>query len=215
MDSVRIKHPLSIQFRLVVLGLLFYSILGLASCNSGTGPRWSALMGFWSWTRQNWSNASLHFIELEQMATQYQTREYAEYAWYGLVSVWLAQNELPAAAIRLDQLFLATTPSLQASIWYQAGVLAFRSGDYEGAVDSFKRSLLYDSQAIDAKINLELATRALIEQVATARGADGSVQVRESSDPEDRLVFELIRTKEQDRWKTGEKTGDSRQYPDY
>lgn len=215
MGTMRLKHPSGAAVRFLLIGLFFSSILGLTSCTSGTAPRWSAVMGFWSWTRQNWSNASLHFLELEQMASQYGAREYADYARYGLVSVWLAQNELTAAAVRLEQLFLTTVPGLQSGIWYQAGVLAFRTGDYERAVRCFKQSLLFDPKALDAKINLELGTRALIEQEAPARSSGGSVHGRESPDPEDRLVFDLIRKKEQDRWKTGDKTGDSRQQPDY
>jgi hypothetical protein len=68
---------------------------------------------------------------------------------------------------------------------------------------------------MDAKINLELSRRTLEERKAKTAGTASGVREESSPDKQSDTIFNLIRKKEQDRWKNQEKTSPETMVSDY
>jgi tetratricopeptide (TPR) repeat protein len=141
-----------------------------------------------------------------------QTRDYA---LYGLASAYLSQNEYGPAFACLSSISEDSASPIRSGVWYQAGLIAYRTGEYAEAALYFRRSLENDPSALDAKLNLELSQRALTEQEASrSRGASG-LSERAGEDDDADVLFTLIRKKEQDRWKNQEKASTGLEIDDY
>ncbi|MDR2865333.1 MAG: tetratricopeptide repeat protein [Spirochaetaceae bacterium] len=103
-------------------------------------------------------------------------------------------------------------------IRYNRGVVKFQQGDFEGAADDFRGALETDSSARDAKQNLELSLVSLYMK----NQASGIQEIRTSTIAEEQdkkrseIIFDFVRQKEVDKWKSWEWTGgDEDDGPDY
>ena len=143
------------------------------------------------------------------------------YAAYGLGLVYLAVGELDPALGRFRfaaESVPADEPGgsereLAYRSRYNAGIVKYRSGDLEGATEEFKRALLLDGSRLEAKRNLELCLRALNRRNAPASAASG-LGARDPG-PEPKTLFDYIREKESERWRSREWRTDSASSPDY
>jgi Ca-activated chloride channel family protein len=153
----------------------------------------------------------------EAMLAYLEALEYedaAPYAEYGLGSVCLALDE-QAAALRhfaaaeekLTDMLRENHRELIYRINYNRGVVCFHAGDFAAAADQFRVALETDSGRIEAKRNLELS---LLSMASQSPGAASSLSL--SNDEEDggsKALFEYIRRKEQDQWKSREWSGEA------
>jgi Ca-activated chloride channel family protein len=140
--------------------------------------------------------------------------ETAPYAEYGLGSVYLSLDEgaaalrhFTAAEERLKDLLREDHRELIYRIQYNRGVVRFHSGDFAAAVDQFRSALGTDGSRIEAKRNLELS---LLSMTSQSSGAASSVSLNlqeEQKGPQ--LLFDYIRRKEQDQWKSREWSEDT------
>jgi Ca-activated chloride channel family protein len=145
-----------------------------------------------------------------------ETRPYAE---YGLGAVYLALDEDDAALERFAAAKKALAVlgrdqhrELRYRIDYNTGVIRFRQGDYTAAAAEFRQALEADSGRVEAKRNLELSL------LSASRPANAAAVPLEMAgiDAKAEAVFDYIRQKEQDQWKSREWTGDdSAAGPDY
>jgi Ca-activated chloride channel family protein len=136
--------------------------------------------------------------------------ETAPYAEYGLGSVYLSLGEDHAA---LQRFSAAETALLSFSredhreliyrIHYNNGVVRFQGGDFTGAAAQFREALETDSGRIEAKRNLELSLLFLIRQNTAAAASSPSVDIQESREGP-KVLFDYLRRKEQDQWKSRE-----------
>ena len=140
--------------------------------------------------------------------------EIAPYAEYGLGSVCLALDEGEAALQRFAaaEERLAAMPredhrELVYRINYNRGVGHFHTGYFAGAADQFRAALEADGSRIEAKRNLELSLLSLAGQSSGAASVPGlSIQEEQGGS---RALFDYIRQKEQDQWKSREWSGDT------
>jgi len=176
----------------------------LSSCTVRTRGAVGILEGSLAWARKDWASAVSAFLRTASEAESSGNVALREYAVYGLASSYLSQEEFDSALERLSLLGDGTSPAIRAGMWYQAGVIAYRRGAYEEAASFFKRSLESDSTAIDAKVNLELTRRVIME--SRDNRSNGASGMRESpeSGQEGESIFNLVRKKEQDIWKNQE-----------
>jgi Ca-activated chloride channel family protein len=138
----------------------------------------------------------------------------APYAEYGLGSVYLSLNEGDAARER----FAAAAAALEDGadkehrelifrIHYNTGVAYFEREQYGEAAAAFRRALEIEGNRIDAKRNLELSLLSHTRQ-AGAAGSIGGDTGREGGDPRTDVrieaLFDYLRRKEQDQWKSRE-----------
>jgi Ca-activated chloride channel family protein len=134
------------------------------------------------------------------------------YGEFALGTACLAMNEDAAALERFDR---AKRSILQRNsekdrellyrIAYNTGIIYFEAGTYEEAAREFRSALKYDSSRIDAKRNLELSLLSLSRNEAARQDAS-RVEIVETG--ENDTLLEYIRQKEQERWKSQEKTED-------
>jgi tetratricopeptide (TPR) repeat protein len=198
----------------LILPLVASLSLLSVGCSQKVDGAIGILDGMLAWTRQDWPAAISAFLDTAGKASALGDTQLHDYAIYGLASAYLSQDEYDSAINRLSDIGKESGPEILAGVWYQSGVIAFRRGDYEGAVKYFRKSLENDPSALDAKINLELSRRVL-DGDGTDR-ANASAGLREQ--PEDGgtdAIFNLVRKKEQDRWKNQEETAPSSPVADY
>jgi Ca-activated chloride channel family protein len=145
--------------------------------------------------------------------------EAAPYAEYGLGTVYLALEEGAAALGRFAaaEEALAAFPrdqhrELRYRIHYNAGIIRFQRGDFTEAAGEFRKALEADSGRIGAKRNLELSLLSASRPENTgaapleAGGSGGGAEA----------LFDYIRQKERDQWKSREWAEDaSPAGPDY
>ncbi len=195
--------------RLVPSGLrlmaaAFTATLLFSSCRPDPRESIALLRGTLAWSRGDWNAASSRFLPLvdSRDATA------RDYALYALATTYLSQGEPDAALQRLASVPESSDPHLRASALYQAGVIAYNREEYGMASGLFRSVLEIESGALDAKINLELSKR----------GERKSEKARElSRAPLSRLedgvtgqedeIFDFIREKEGDRWKSKDSAG--------
>jgi Ca-activated chloride channel family protein len=132
----------------------------------------------------------------------------APYGEYGLGVIYLSLDEGEAALER----FAAAEKALAASggeehrelryrIHYNRGVIRFRNGDYAAAAGEFRRALETDGSHVEAKRNLELSLlSAGRRESAVPVPFDGRGDAGEGA----KVLFDYLRQKEQDRWRSRE-----------
>ena len=130
--------------------------------------------------------------------------EAAPYSEFGLGSVYFTLGEHKAALKRfaeaakmLETYDPAASRELRYRIFYNTGVVLFSEGDFSGAADSFRGALKVDGDKKEAKRNLELSIRSLERENVSAAGGNGENESMA-------VIFEYIRQKKFDRWKSME-----------
>jgi Ca-activated chloride channel family protein len=154
-------------------------------------------------------------IEAYLKALEYE--EAAPYAGYGLGSVYYSLDEGKAALERfadsqkiLDTLSPSAHRELRYRINYNTGVVLFGGGNFAGAAASFREALRLDPARIEAKRNLELSLLSL------ARESGSRTEPRREESPSRAALFEYLRQKEQNQWKSREWEGEEQHNgPDY
>jgi len=152
--------------------------------------------------------------------------EAVPYAEYGLASAYFSLEEGNAALERyraaeqgLSEL-RGEDPELRYRIYYNTGIIHFEKGEYNEAARAFRDALKVDGSRIDAKRNLELSlltiNRSSSPQTASSSGNTEEGREGTSSSGENSALFEYLRQKEQEQWKSREWTGeDDSSGPDY
>jgi Ca-activated chloride channel family protein len=140
--------------------------------------------------------------------------ETAPYAEYSLGSVYLSLDEGAAALQHFAAAEEALTRVLREDhreliyrIYYNRGVVRFHAGDFASAADQFRTALETDGSRIEAKRNLELSLLSLSHQDSGAAASLSLNSQDEQRGP--RVLFDYIRRKEQDQWKSREWAGDT------
>jgi len=140
----------------------------------------------------------------------------APYAEYGLGSVYFALGEEQAALDRfakarkaLEKLPPSENSELHYRIHYNTGVVLFSAQDFAGAANSFREALRVDGRRIDAKRNLELCILSLSRE-------NLSVGIDEYENESMLILFDFIRQKELNQWRSREWTDEEEiTGPDY
>lgn len=170
------------------------------SCSNEHANGLTLLSGFLSWIQQDWGNAASSYLRVAESARAENNTRLFDYAVYGLAATYLAQDEYDSALIRLSEISSDASDEVAAGLWYQIGVAAYRKQQYGLAGKYFRKSLEIEPAALDAKINLELCSRSLVTNESAAAAAPKVGESRQKDD-EAELLFNLVRRKEQDRWK--------------
>jgi Ca-activated chloride channel family protein len=181
-----------------------------SSCSRGsqTAGKLMLLRGNFLSARGMYTEAILAYLE----ALNYD--ETAPYAEYALGSVCLAMEEEAAALQRFAaaEERLAGMPredhrELIYRINYNRGVVRFHAGDFAAAADQFRAALETDGSRIEAKRNLELSLLSLAGQSSGA-AQSSALNIREEQGGH-KTLFDYIRRKEQDQWKSREWSEDA------
>jgi Ca-activated chloride channel family protein len=135
-----------------------------------------------------------------------ETKAYAE---FGLGAVYHSLDEQEAALKRFKdaETTVNSDPGqehqeLLYRIRYNSGVIAFESGRYDEAVVCFRRALEANPSHVEAKRNLELSLAARRHDENTPESKSGEGQKQESAETD--ALFEYLREKERQQWKSRE-----------
>jgi len=156
----------------------------------------------------NFQNARGMYIRA--ISSYMKARDYAEaapYSEFGLGSVYFSLGEEKAALDRfaeaeamLESFDPAASRELHYRIHYNTGVVLFSEGDFSGAIDSFRKALKVDGGKKEAKRNLELSIRSIAREDSSDGGKNGDEGENESMT----ALFEYVRQKEYNQWKSRE-----------
>jgi Ca-activated chloride channel family protein len=131
----------------------------------------------------------------------------AAYAEYGLGSAYYSLEEGKAALERftdsqkiLESLAPGEHRELRYRIRYNTGIVLFGRGDFPDAAAAFKEALRIDPGRIEAKRNLELS----LLSAARERASGGTAEQQPAENGERDALFEYLRRKEQQQWKSRE-----------
>jgi Ca-activated chloride channel family protein len=193
---------------IIILSAALLLLNSSCSRESQTAGKLMLLRGNFLSARGMHAEAILAYLE----ALEYD--EAAPYAEYGLGSIYLALDEEAAALQRFAaaEKRLAGMPQedhreLIYRINYNRGVVRFHAGDFAAAADQFRSALETDSSRIEAKRNLELSLLSLAGQ---SSGASRSHDLNSGEEQDGRkTLFDYIRRKEQDQWKSREWSEDT------
>jgi len=142
----------------------------------------------------------------------------APYAEYGLGLTFYLLDEGKAALKRFDDSqkklndFSASEHrELRYRNNYNSGVVYFEEGDFHSAAEAFRNALRADPGKTEAKHNLELSLLSIIRDEPENKNGES----RQESEPRE-ILFEFLRDKEQQQWKSREWAPEERQTgPDY
>ena len=173
----------------------------LAGCGGIQGAA-QVLGGAYSYQKRNYTKAASSFLSAEETAVAVQDRRLKDYALYGLGCVYAAQNENSAAMEKFSMISEDASAEIRGAAFYNAGIIAFRDGDYSAAAGFFRKSLEADSSRLDAKINMELSADLAEESAAPERRKDvpSPEKAHGSSGAED-AVFRHIEENDRRQWK--------------
>ncbi len=195
--------------------LVLCAVLLLPGCTTGSSGILGILNGFLAWTRQDWALSVASFMKTAGDAAALKDTTLREYAVFGLASTYLAQEEYESALGRLSELEDSESTAIRAGVWYQAGIISYRKGQFDQAASFFRKSLENDPSSFDAKINLELSRRSLEEKQASRSGGASGIRDEKTPGQESDTIFNLVRKKEQDRWKNQEEINSGTPAADY
>lgn len=205
--------------RLSLSVLLAFTLAGcsLVSPLPGGGALLGIFSGVVAWARQDWPASIVGFMDSLSSAEVTGDAAARDYALYGLGSTYLANDERAAASARLDSISSDAPTEIVASAWYQRGIIAYRDGDFEAAAIAFRHSIEIGGPAEDARINMELSLRSRDESRSRSSSAPAGAESEPNAytDPATTTIFNLIRKKEQDRWKNQEDSTEAIATPDY
>lgn len=186
-------------------------VLSLSSC-AGTGARFAVVEGNILFGRGAFQEAIASYSRATADA------DLSPWASFGVGTVYLAIGELESALGRFSAAAEAEGDGreereLRYRARYNAGVARFRAADFAGAAAEFRAALEIDGTRAGAKRNLEIGLRMLSRKTSPA-ASSAQLGLRQEND-EPKTLFEYIREKESDRWKSREWRGQSTEAPDY
>ena len=144
--------------------------------------------------------------------------EAAPYAEYGLGAAYFALEENSAALDRyrsaergISELKQGDHRELRYRISYNSGIIHFEKGEYNEAVQAFRDALKTDGSRIEAKRNLELSLLTVVRTSSPQTNSpEGKTEGgREASGGNSSVMFEYLREKEQEQWKSREWAAES------
>jgi Ca-activated chloride channel family protein len=197
-------------------GIVLFFLLS-ASC-TGTRGKLFVMEGNFFSSRGLYTEAISSYLK----ALNYE--DSAPYARYGLGTAYFALEEGQAALERYSEAEknLGTADredhaELRFRLQYNSGVIYFEKGEFQAASDAFRKALEISGHRIEAKRNLELSLlnmrRSQAPQPAAAAGTPRTG--REGANSGSSILFEYLRGKEREQWKSVEWIEEDTPGPDY
>lgn len=187
---------------LIALGIILMNL----SCSADPRGMYYIFQG----TMQAKEQQSAQAIASFSQAAASSSPESRLYARYGLATVYTDMGEYRAALALFEGIIQELSKDAPAPggpagellyrTFYNRGLCFYALEDFDGAAEAFRSALLVDGSRWEAKRNLELSLMAKTKQSSSSASAD-VVATREQPVPNP-VLFDYIRQKEMDRWKS-------------
>ncbi|MCQ2592281.1 MAG: tetratricopeptide repeat protein [Treponema sp.] len=188
-------------------------LLLLSGCSNNTVD---ILKGSYSFSRKQYRHAVSYFVDVVDSSRYDADSTVYDYALYDLGTAYLMLNEESASMEKFGLISDKAPDNVRFGAFYNAGVVAHKKGDYEAALQFFRKALEIDSSKIEAKINFELSLQQVEENVNQAESKAIPASEESVAEPElEKSIFERIREKDQQQWKNSESTQTSDLAEDY
>jgi Tetratricopeptide repeat./von Willebrand factor type A domain. len=201
------EHQIRFTMKRTNILLLCMCVFTLTSCSGGKIRDAGEIMrSSWAWYQKHYRSAIAGFLRAEENAARNNNAVTMQYAQYDLAATYIMQGEYTAAAGCLKHVTPAAPPQLRYAAYYNSGIIAYRNGRYQEAVDAFRSALKIDGTKIEAKENLEITRRQQL--LKDARGTGGSVIPVSQNDSDttalENAIFQRIRENDNKQWKNSE-----------
>ncbi|UTC77652.1 hypothetical protein E4O04_06425 [Treponema sp. OMZ 799] len=191
-------------------------ILLISSCSKIDKARLNFLSGYIAWKQNDWNKAASKFFKSIDLSKEIEDERVKDYSDFAIGSIYLMQNEDASALSRFENIDENIDKKLDSYIYYQKGIIAFKSHEYEKAVMLFKKSLELKPDSVDAKINFELSMRYQKKQKDKLPNSKGPAVIENKEDNlSEKTILNLIRKKEKERWQKKEQENKQPQAFDY
>jgi len=104
--------------------------------------------------------------------------------YYNQANTLIRKQQYDDAMEKIGQAVNTENTTLRADAFYNAGNAQFYKGDYQQAIEAYKKSLELRPEDMDAKYNLEIARIRLKEQMSEQPKDSGQQQQQENQDQE-------------------------------
>ncbi|WP_407428136.1 VWA domain-containing protein [Treponema sp.] len=196
------------KFRKVLsASLILTSIFLTSSCSS---QKKQILEGTWSWYEAKYTQSTSKFLNSVNQVKNDSIEH--DYAVFNLGTTYLSMNELDSSFDRLNQINIDgknIDAKLKSAAFYNMGIICEQKNDYSKASEFFKKSVLADSKNLNARINLELCERELMQKQSKA-GESQMTNVNEEKQNNSSLkneLFNLIHENEDRKWRNMQQQG--------
>ena len=188
---------------------LFAVFSSFSSCSS---EKKQILEGTWAWYESKYTNATADFLTVAENAPADSLA--SQYAIFDLSATYLSMNELDSARERLSQIQFENThmpPELTSASVYNMGIIYERQGDFKTAKQYFKQAILANPKNLNAKINLELCERELVQKRAKSGKTELQGIHEEKADNSDSKseLFTVIHEQEGKKWRNMQQSGEN------
>ena len=205
----------TLGFKVLVAGFILMSV----SCSSDGVGMYYTFLG----TLQTKNRQHVQAIGSFSQVIASPSPESRRYARYGLATVYADMGESRSAIALYDGIihelsdeglpYKGSAKELMYRALYNRGLCLYALEDYDGAAEAFRSALLIDGSRWNAKRNLELSLLAKTKKRSSAASA-GAVSTVQQNQPNP-VLFEYIRQKEIDRWKSQQSKGSEESSIDY
>ena len=185
----------------LLVSMAFLASIFMTSCDS---EKKQVLDGVWKWYEGKYNGATAEFMNVLESSDKDSGAK--QYALYNLGTTYLSMGECEAAWERISQVALEsprTDSLLRGAAFYNEGIIKLRKTDYKAAAECFKKAVIADPKNFNAKLNLELCNREIVQkqaQKAQSEMQGVNEQKKNSPDMKDE-IFNLIREQENKKWK--------------
>jgi tetratricopeptide (TPR) repeat protein len=192
----------TVAFAVFILSFILMSL----SCSSDGVGSYYTFLGTLEAKKKQSSEAIASFSQ----AAASRSAENRRYARYGLATVYADMGESQAALTLFEGIIKELSQEgsepkgpereLLYRSWYNRGLCFYALEDFNSAAEAFRSALLVDASRWNAKRNLELSLLAETKKRGSAASA-GAVSTVKQNLPNP-VLFDYIRQKEVDRWKS-------------
>lgn len=180
--------------------LIFSFIFTSCSSNSQT-----VMKGLFDFSQKRYRQAVAQYLIALNEAQQRNNQQEIDYILYNLGTTYLALGENLSALEKFEQISEEADVSIKYLSFYNSGIVNYKNGDYDKAIEYFKKALRTDSTKESAKINMELAIRQAEVQVQQSQSQSSPSTEEENYNNEmDNSIFERIRENDKRQWKNSE-----------
>ncbi|MCR4734424.1 MAG: VWA domain-containing protein [Treponema sp.] len=176
----------------------------LMSCSKSKSD---ILKGSYAYNQQQYQHSISLFMKAAKDSAAENDKESLDFCLYDLGTSYLKLDEDAAAMEKFSQISSEAPNSVKYRAFYNAGIIAHKNADYQGAADFFKKALEADNSKIDAKINLELSIQEMEVNVKNNQNQSSpSNQEKSNNSDLEKAIFQRIKENDKKQWKNSEES---------
>ncbi len=195
------------------LVIIFCTFMLFTGCSSDTTK---ILKGSYAFNQKQYSHAVSCYLDVAMNAQEEGNAVVYNFSLFDLGTAYSKLEENEAAMEKYSQISENALDSVRYAAFYNAGIIAHKSGRFEEATEYFRKALEIDSSSIEAKINMELSIQQAEVEVQQKKAQAIPATDEKPDNPElENAIFESIKENDKNKWKSSESTSEQNLAGDY